>query len=465
MPFANYENFEACVADNSDKQDPEAYCAAIKRQVEGEQALSEEEQQALEHSDCPEGHAMINGECEPIEEVENVPPTSLSDGQVYSLASVDTEPIERVEESENTVRYKHVKLLSPGVWTDSASRETIWYSPEGMKGLEIAEDNTVNIMHDAENEVSAAGEIDPSSVEASEDGVFADIVIDTSKAAGEYADENLQKTLETQGAKGFGGPSVEIDAEGQDVEFNDKKGMKELLGGIISGLGLVKNPASKPVSFARQTANRGVALSDSQTTMYLEGEKPDMDPEQKAAILSEFSAKELAGPQEVEEEAQSIADELDVPVGEVLEVLDPLFDMDDEEEPEEEDVENEDDEEPEDEEGEGDNPDEEDEEMDMENKIQSIEERLTNVEDMMEQAMAASEVEETLSEELEEAKSDLADAETAAELSEAVEGLEKRLESLEDEPKDPKSLSDGETEEDEAVIEGPIKEITPKTRY
>jgi len=33
-PFAGYENFDACVAQNSDKEDPKAYCAAIKLQVE-----------------------------------------------------------------------------------------------------------------------------------------------------------------------------------------------------------------------------------------------------------------------------------------------------------------------------------------------------------------------------------------------------------------------------------------------
>lgn len=34
MPFAGYENFAACVAANSDKDDPEAYCATIMRRVE-----------------------------------------------------------------------------------------------------------------------------------------------------------------------------------------------------------------------------------------------------------------------------------------------------------------------------------------------------------------------------------------------------------------------------------------------
>jgi hypothetical protein len=35
-PFADYADFDDCVAKNQDKGDPEAYCATIKRQVEGE---------------------------------------------------------------------------------------------------------------------------------------------------------------------------------------------------------------------------------------------------------------------------------------------------------------------------------------------------------------------------------------------------------------------------------------------
>lgn len=35
MPFGEYESFEDCVAKNGDKEDPEAYCAAIKRELEG----------------------------------------------------------------------------------------------------------------------------------------------------------------------------------------------------------------------------------------------------------------------------------------------------------------------------------------------------------------------------------------------------------------------------------------------
>ena len=36
MPFGEYENFEDCVKKNQDKDDPEAYCATIKREIEGD---------------------------------------------------------------------------------------------------------------------------------------------------------------------------------------------------------------------------------------------------------------------------------------------------------------------------------------------------------------------------------------------------------------------------------------------
>lgn len=41
MPFGDYEDFDDCVRKNQDKEDPEAYCAAIKKAIEG-QAQSEQ---------------------------------------------------------------------------------------------------------------------------------------------------------------------------------------------------------------------------------------------------------------------------------------------------------------------------------------------------------------------------------------------------------------------------------------
>ena len=45
MPFAGYESYDQCVIDNDDKNNPESYCAAIKQDVEGEQALTEQERE------------------------------------------------------------------------------------------------------------------------------------------------------------------------------------------------------------------------------------------------------------------------------------------------------------------------------------------------------------------------------------------------------------------------------------
>lgn len=36
MPFGDYADFEDCVSKNQDKDNPQAYCAAIKKQAEGE---------------------------------------------------------------------------------------------------------------------------------------------------------------------------------------------------------------------------------------------------------------------------------------------------------------------------------------------------------------------------------------------------------------------------------------------
>lgn len=47
MPFGEYESFEDCVAKNSDKADPEAYCSTIKRQIEGASQPQQPQQYAV----------------------------------------------------------------------------------------------------------------------------------------------------------------------------------------------------------------------------------------------------------------------------------------------------------------------------------------------------------------------------------------------------------------------------------
>jgi hypothetical protein len=383
-------------------------------------------------SNAPDGMVEINGQNVPVEEINYS--TIENSAMHLSLQDLESEPIEREELSDNRVAYRHVKVLQAGSWTDSGSRETIWYSPRGLENMELTEDNTVNIMHDADNEVSAVGEME--NLQAEDNALYADIIINTESNAGGYADENLQKSLKTQGGAGFGGPSVEIPPEGQQITFNESKGMKELTKGKINGLGLVMNPASKPVSFARQTAQRGVAMSGSeQTTMVLKSERTLMDPEEAREILEKFGFD--TGDMDDEDVVDMLMD-----MGEEITEYMEKGDMEGDGEGEDgEDVEAEDgeDEEMPEEEGEG---------MDMESKIESLEERLQNVEDMAEAMMAE-----------EEAREELADAETVQELSEAKEELEKRLSSLEEEPEDPKSLADGSDAD-----KSDDKSVTPVSR-
>lgn len=381
--------------------------------------------------ECPEGHTKVNGECVPVEDTGNIPPT-LSDGAVFKLSELSTEPIKREELSENEVVYRNVKVLQSGTWTDSGSGETIWYSPRGIENLEVREDNEVNLMHDGQNEVSAVGEL--ANARADDGELFADIQIDTSNAAGEYADENMQQTLESNGAKGFGGPSVEIDAEGQEIEYNQERGLKELVKGKVSGLGLVANPASKPTAFARQTANRGVALSEGQTTYTLEGETISMANAEEIRETLDSAGLGDTIDDMTDEEVMDFAENLH---SDLMGDLEGDGGMDGDTEASD-DIEN----------GThyGDKDDEEDEEDmdmaddDMMEELQAVKQRLEVLEDEMEtlsaQGMTESDAE------------DLADAEDVSELSDAVESLEKELsdvaettKELAEEPEEPKSLA------------------------
>jgi len=389
-------------------------------------------------SECPEGQIMRGGECVSIDvqDTGSIPPT-LSDGAMFSLSELSTEPIEREELGDNEVVYRNVKVLQSGTWTDSGSGETIWYSPRGLENLEVSDGNTINIMHDSDNDVSAVGAMENARAEDGE--LYADLRINTSDAAGEYADENMQQTLASNGAKGFGGPSVEIDAEGQEIEYNAERGLKELVKGKVSGLGLVANPASKPTAFARQTANRGVALSDSegQTTYTLEGEHIDMaNCEEIRETLDSAGLGDTIDDM-TDEEVMDFAENLHSDLMGDLED-DGGMDGDTEAADADDDIEN----------GDYEDDDEEDDEEDMDmadddmmEELQAVKQRLEVLEDEMEtlsaQGMTESDAE------------DLADAEDVSELSDAVESLEKELsdvaettKELAEEPEEPKSLAD-----------------------
>lgn len=412
--------------------------------------------------ECPDGQFLVAGECQDVESVDAPPAVLNSTPSPFHLAEFDLGEIERIEEGDGTVRYTGLKLLGVGRWTDAGSEQTILYGTQLMQNVAVEAGAPVHVMHDSDNEASKVGRIDAESVVRGDNGIYADVVLDTTTPAGEFADENMQATLESKGAKGFGGPSVEIPPEGQELTFNSAEGVQELVDAKIDAVGLVSNPASKDVNFARQSAERGVALSDSQTLMVPSSETESMTVE-PTEVLAEFNARELQGPEDVQEEAQSIADALDVPVGDVMEVLDPLFDMGDEDEgddPEDEEVENEDDDDGEEEEGgaegdDGDGGDDEEAEdevnIDLEERVTSMEERLGALEDAMESMMQQGDLESELEEYVTEAE--------LSDLKESKEDLEKRLSAVEEEPSTDRTFADASAGDDTdwSLAEGTVE--------
>lgn len=463
MPFGPYDDFDQCVAENSDKNDPEAYCAVIKRDIEGEGALTAEEARHAQEDPCQPGYTMVgtktvNGQtvpnCVPDDGVPE--PVGLSGPLNLTLRTLDATPLKRSAEGDDTVRYSHMKLLAPGVWTDAGSRTATYYSPEGIANISADYDASqhdgppVNIMHDVDmdtgdrNESSIAGYVDPRSLNVDDDSnLYGDIVLDTSTSAGKYADENLQSALSSSGRFGFGGPSVELPAKGLVEEYDESRDMPVIKGALLSGLGLVMNPASKAVSFAREVARRGVALSGEGTmSLYLQSD--GMDIESVRETLDEFGVDtESMDDEELMGMAQNLHDEL-------MEQLMPEDDMEMEEDMDEIPQEpaqtvdeslDEDNVEYLDEEhgGDMDDDDEEDmgEDMGYDEMMANLRERLEDLEDTMAQAMLAEDV-ESMGKDLAEATS------RVAELTQENIELSRRLEAIEDAEAPAKTLkSDG----------------------
>ena len=347
-------------------------------------------------------------------------------------------PITREEQSDGTVVYKDMALIDHGVWTDSGSGEPTEYDPAE---LDVVEDNVLNIAHDADNEVSAVGHIEADSYYAEDGTGYANIVLDMDSPASEYADENLQAALESNGQVGFGGPSIEIPAGAYDLEEGED-GYPKLVNGEIHGAGLVMDPASKSTSFARQTAERGVALSS--------GEEPNSVWLKDEAMSGKLDLAALR-------EQYNLSDDVDADtIKELAEAgaLSLEYDDKDKEKGEHEDEEeDEEDRENEDEEYDEDEDEEMAENMDIEevvSMVQAVRERMDELEEEHDALMQASDMEAELSEATEELRQDLAAADTVKELKDAKEDLDKRLSALEDEPKDPKSLSDNGDNEDVA---------------
>ena len=377
-------------------------------------------------------------------------------------------PIEREELDGDEVRYKNMALIDRGVWTDSGSGQPTEYDPQE---LEVAEDNAVNIMHDADSEASQAGYIKADSYHVEDDTGYATVVLDLSTSAGQYADETLQETLESGGEVGFGGPSIEIPAEGYDLEQTEA-GHPKLVNGTIEGLGFVRDPASKSTSFARQTAERGVAMSaaDSPNAKVFLKQDTGMSGElDLAAIREQYNLSDDVDEATVKELAEagalSLEDKEDpcwegytmvgtdeegnprcVPDDDIPDAtgFENAATMDAPDAPRPEDADKEGDDEP---------PEAEEQEMaeemtneEMMSAIQALRERMADLEEREEQLESEMGVMksdyEDKDKEMSELRNELAEVETVEALQEAKDDLEKRLSAVEDEPKNPKSLSD-----------------------
>ena len=449
MPFADYEDFAGCVRANGDKDDPEAYCAAVKRKVEGAE-LTEGEKQVLAESECPDGQVSVNGECVDVETVEDVPPSILNSAPrvMASASPLDTQPIEREELGGGMVAYRGLKLVAEGVWTDSASQTPTLYDERTFENTEPDYDDDeydgppVNIAHDIHKDgpnagdphkASIGGYIDPKSLETDGTALFGDIILNTNDSAGAFADDNLKSALENDGTAGFS-PSVELMPT--ELEEADHPRAEEYVAGAeLTGLGLVRDPASKSVDLQHETQNRAVAMGASgKDVKTLHREEAGM------------STKNLSA-----EEVREILERFGMDVGDMDD--DELMDMaedlhedltaqmegGDDEEPEEgQEMEDGEEEEEEEEEEEDTEMAEGGDEIDaMQDMLQSLESRLEDLEDAMSDKMGEEEVEQELSA----LKKDLADAET-------VEEVDERLKTLEDQPKESKTLADGSDTDD-----------------
>jgi len=384
--------------------------------------------------------------------------------QYLTLKSLDTEPIERIEEDDETVRFKNLKFLSPGVWSDAGSQMATYYPPEGIANLEAhyneSEHNgpPVNIMHDLDmdtfeaHEASVAGYVDPETLDTDDDGnLFGDVVFDTSKGAGQFADENLQSTLENKGAVGFGGPSVEIPGEGLQQSHDPQRDMPRVDGGRLTGVAMVMDPASKSVNFAREAARRPIAMADGskdakaltlESDSMSDGKQLEADAADVRNALDQYGLGDVIGDMD-DEEMMDFASRLHDDIMDVLaESDDTELEYDDKEKDDYDGKEK----------GEHEDDEEDDEDTEMEDEpnddmdalrdtVSNLSSRLEDVEDALSQAMTAEDVDA----ELEDATGNkLADIETVKTLQEAKEELEQRVEELENVGKESKTLTDAQ---------------------
>ncbi|AFH22033.1 hypothetical protein OSG_eHP15_00015 [environmental Halophage eHP-15] len=407
MPFGEYEDFDACVREHSDKNDPEAYCAVIKREIEGENALSDAEAKHAESDPCEDGYTMVgtkqqNGQTVPncVPE-EDVPDADLSAGddsttlQGKMLAvgeSLDSQPIKREELAGDKVAYRNIKLLSEGVWTDQNSQTPTLYDETTFSNINaVSESNEqgppTNIAHDVHkrgankgepHEASVGGYVDPKSLRTDGEALFGDFIFDTSKPAGDFADANLKSALKNDGTAGFS-PSVELEPVEMAQTVNHPHAQEHVKSARLTGVGLVRDPASETVDLMQETQERAVALAagDSPKGKTVAMQKADMTEKQLMNADEIRETLDMFGfdglDEMTDDEVMDMAEDLH---GDLMEQLQGDDDMMEHGDYEDDDMA----------EGEDDDPEEEDDDMDMEgmaDTVASLSERLEEVENAL----------------------------------------------------------------------------------
>lgn len=178
--------------------------------------------------------------------------------------AVDT--VRRMESDDGAVTYENIAILAAGEWTDGATEETVYYSPEALEAIAADPeghvlDNAVNVNHEHSDQLKQVGHFDPDSLAVEDDVLYADITLHRRTQASTDTAELVDLALETKGEQGAGGPSVEIPFEGEQSEFDRDRGMERLTEFNLSGLSIVTHAASEDVAFEEQFADRAVAMS------------------------------------------------------------------------------------------------------------------------------------------------------------------------------------------------------------
>ncbi|AFH22738.1 hypothetical protein OSG_eHP34_00025 [environmental Halophage eHP-34] len=514
MPFGPYDDFDDCVNSNKDKDDPDAYCAAIKRDIEGEAVATDGGIQLAEFTEGdkvswnwqgstvhgvvsevnPEqatvsGQTITGDDDEPVYVIDeydddaggfrssNVakPESSLNESQrdlpdrsdenMLSLGkmlavgtALDKQPIKREELSGDKVAYRNIKLLDTGVWTDQNSQTPTLYDETTFSNINAVSEGDeqgppTNIAHDVHkrgankgepHEASVGGYVDPKSLRTDGEALFGDFIFDTSKPAGDFADANLKSALKNDGTAGFS-PSVELEPVEMAQTVDHPHAQEHVKSARLTGVGLVRDPASETVDLMQETQERAVALAagegDSPKGKTVAMQKADMTDKQLMNADEIRETLDMFGfdglDEMTDDEVMDMAEDLHGDLMEQLQGDDDMMEHGDYGDDDMADGEDDDPEEPEDE--------EEDDDMDMEgmaDTVASLSERLEEVEN----ALAEMDMGELATEgDVEEVESELAALKPDGFSTEEVR---KTLASIGNEGTEPRTLAEDNIDEE-----------------